>query len=113
MEGVFIITQLRQAPFLTHMFKNPAQASPNFIETWIQDLTVRGVHNDQGGRLPICPHNALNLSLSGKVFLNSCSQSLHDEVHRKLLDERDRSGPCVYYEVILGSHPVYLLLLYM
>jgi hypothetical protein len=99
MEGVFIIIRLGQAPL--HMFKKSAQASPALIATWIQDLTVNGVHNgQQGGRLPVCPHDEMNLNLSGTALLNSCTPSLRDEIHRKLPDYPDRSGPRVYYEVI-------------
>jgi hypothetical protein len=98
LEGVFIIVTASGTPI--NMFKYPALASIDIIQTWILDLTTHGVHNGTGGRHPICKFDAMNLSLSGKAIFNSCSPLLQDEINRKLPSPQDQTGPRVYYEVV-------------
>jgi hypothetical protein len=98
LEGVFIIVP--PAGTSINRFKFAALASIDIIQTWILDLTTHGVHNGIGGRHPICKFGAMNLSLSGKAILNSCSPLLQDEINRKIPLPQDQSGPRVYYEVV-------------
>jgi hypothetical protein len=98
LEGVFII--VTAVGTTINMFKYPAHASIDIIQTWILDLTTHGVHNGSGGRHPICKFDAMNLSLSGKAIFNSCSPLLQDEINRKLPLPQDRTSPWVYYEVV-------------
>jgi hypothetical protein len=69
LEGVFII--VTAAGTSINMFKYPALASIDIIQTWILDLTTHGVHNGIGGR-------------SGKAIFNSCSPLLQDDHHPKI-----------------------------
>jgi hypothetical protein len=99
LEGVFIIVTAAAGTSI-NIFKYPALASIDIIQIWILDLTTHGVHNGIGGRHPICKFDAINLSLSGKAILNSCSPLLQDEINRKLPLPQDQTSPWVYYEVV-------------
>jgi hypothetical protein len=98
LEGVFII--VTAAGTSINMFKYPALASIDIIQTWILDLTTHGVHNGIGGRHPICKFDAMNLSLSCKAIFNSCFLLLQDEINCMIPLPQDQSGPWVCYEVV-------------
>ncbi len=52
MEGVFLIVKADGSTI--DLFKRPALANEKMIKQWITDLTVNGVHDGHGGRLPVC-----------------------------------------------------------
>ena len=74
---------------------------------WIKDLTKDGViADDVGTWYPVCCFDELNLCLSGKAVLNSCSESLHKAVERVIPTEAQRVGPLVYFQVINWVQPL-------
>ena len=98
MDGVFLI--VLPSGTTINMFETPALASIDVVKTWVQDLTVDGVHDGRGRRLRVCKYDSVNLSLSGFALLNTCSTLLHDEIVRLIPKQNERTGPRVYYEII-------------
>jgi len=98
MEGVFIIVKADGSTI--DLFKHPALANEKMIKQWITDLTVNGVHDGHGGRLPVCEYDVFNLKLSGQAILNSCSEALHDLLIRTLKDPKTHSGPLIYHYIM-------------
>jgi len=103
MEGVFTIVR----PYAqdVNMLKNPGHVNEDMVSTWIKDLTVQGVYCPRTQtRLPVCPYDAMNLVLSGKAILNSCSPALKEAVQRAVLVQ-NLNGPTVLLAVIQRVSP--------
>ena len=96
-EGVFnIITRTGRK---VNMFLTPGLCTKDMVQTWVYDMTHRGVSDEKGGRLPLCPWDELICKLSWKTVINSCSDSLRQD----LLDTFkpiDRIGPWVLYVIL-------------
>ena len=84
-----------------NLLKCPGLADEQMIKRWIKDLTKDGVIADEvGTRYPVCHFDELNLHLSGKAVLNSCSESLRKAVERAIPMDAQHVGTLVYYHVI-------------
>jgi len=91
MEGVFTIVQPQSKDI--NLLTNPGQANEELIQDWIEDLTVQGGYcPTTHTRLPVCPFDTMNLALSGRAILNSCTPALKEAVHRAI-PVHDRNGP--------------------
>ena len=99
MESVFNI--VLSTTKTVNLLKRPGLADEQMIQQWIKDLTEDGViADDVGTRYPVCCFDELNLRLSGKAVLNSCSESLRKAVEQAIPMEAQRVGPLVYFHVI-------------
>ena len=78
LEGVF---QIQTSTGTLDMLKTPGLVTEDIVSTWLDDLTVDGVHDPAGfNRHPICPYDKINLQLSAEAILNSCSDTLRQDL---------------------------------
>jgi hypothetical protein len=102
MEPVFQI--VRSDGTIIDMLKQPGFVSTELITSWIQDLTVDGVHDGQGGRLTICPYDVTNLQYSFHAVLNSCSALLRQDLLNNLLLS-NHTGPQALMLLLTKVYP--------
>jgi len=98
LEGVFMVVLPTGATI--DIFKRPGIVTKKMIRTWIDDLTVHGVVDPNGGRCAVCPYDEVNLHLSSMALLNSCSYKLREMIVRMLPDSRTHTGPLIYYHIL-------------
>ena len=89
-EGVFIIRTRSGATI--NMFKTPGLVTENMIANWVADLLQRGVWDDNGFRLPLCPWDMLICKLAFRTIINSCSDALRQDFIDRT-DPEKRVGP--------------------
>ena len=97
LEGVF---QIQIADETVDMLKTPGLVTEAMVKTWLTDLTVDGVHDSsQHRRHPVCPYDKINLQLSAEAILNSCSDTLRQDLLNTIAP-KDRYGPWILLEVL-------------
>jgi hypothetical protein len=75
LEPVFKIVQ--SDGVVIDMLKQPGFVSTKLVTSWINDITVDGVHNEHDvGRHTVCQYDVINLQFSFHAVLNSCSALL-------------------------------------
>jgi hypothetical protein len=98
MDGVFNIIQLDGNSI--NMFQEPGLFTHSMVETWCGDLLNRGVidQNNPSFRHDVCPFDTVNMTWAGEALLNSCSDTLLDDIQDKLGD--DMYGPLVLSAIL-------------
>ena len=81
-----------------NMLARPSLLSEDMITTWIQDLKVDGVHDQKGGRLPVCPYDRTNLNWSYDAIMNSCTPDLVEELKSNLTPSQ-QVGPWLLLKI--------------
>jgi len=98
MEGVFTVVQPNSKDI--NMLTHPGLVDEDVLGGWIEDLTVQGVFCPRTrNRLPVCPYDVMNLALSGKAILNSCSPALREAI-RRAIPVQLLNGPTVLLAII-------------
>ena len=96
MEGVFIIIKADGSRI--NMLKQPGMYTEQDLKAWIQDLTVDGVHDGIGGRLPVCKYDITNLDWSFDSIRNSQSAKMSKHQQNSLKAD-DCNGPGILYAI--------------
>ena len=83
------------------MLKNAMRVKEPMLKAWLDDLLVLGVHDGhgQGGRLPICKYDEINLLLSGIGVFNSCSEEVKESCPKNVAgrNQVDGTGSVIRY----------------
>lgn len=103
MEGVFIIKT--EDGKSINVFQEPGLiTSMELVDKWCDDLTTKGVWNDNGkSRLLVCPHDLTNLTWSCAALIDSCTESLEDGIAAKIGQARE-CGPKALGEIPFRTH---------
>ena len=106
MESVFKIIDSNGST--VDMLKEPGYTTPDMVETWIKDLTTKGVVDTTDPtmqtRHAVCEYDIVNLDWSGQAVLNSCSTMLKQEI-QDTLDASQLTGPQVLNTVCKIVYP--------
>ena len=98
--GLEAVFQIQTTGDSLDMLKTPGLVTEEIVKTWIDDLTVDGVHDSAGFRRhAVCPYDKINLQLSAEAILNSCSDNLRQDLLDTITPKK-RYGPWVLLEVL-------------
>ena len=96
LEGVFVI--VKQDGTQINMLRQPGMYTEQDMRTWINDLTVDGVHDGKGGRLPVCPYDVTNLDWGYDAIRNTQSAKMAKH-QQNTLSPADYHGPGILFAI--------------
>ena len=101
MEGVFLIA-LPDGSTL-NMFKKPGMLTQSMVDTWCEDVMIKGVLKPDGSRHPVCPHDATVMSWSAEALLNTCTMTFRQNLEREI-PEAKRMGPKIFGCIMFSNY---------
>ena len=97
MEAVFRIHIGKE---VIDMLKFPGLVNRPLVETWVDRLLTKGVTDAlTGATHAVCPYDKLNLQLSAEAILNSCSETLRQDLIATI-PASEMYGPLVLQKVL-------------
>jgi len=99
MEGVFTLIQATPSGLETlNMLQSPGRVTTEIVDAWCKAVMTDGIPRveDDGslGLHPICPHDRTNMLWSAAAVLNSCTETLRQDL-KLLIPPTVRTGPKV------------------
>lgn len=98
MEAVFIIP--RADGTTLNMLAEPGMTSREIVTDWCKSVLTTGVVQ-KGSTTPLekCPYDRINMIWSGEALLNSCTETLRQDLKLAVLPS-DRTGPHLLMELL-------------